>query len=67
MGRVAERADMPDPVRLRLIESDLDDHDDDFDKLGAELAKIKGIMIGILVSTTTAAILLAINLVVANA
>lgn len=51
--------------RLVLVEQDLDDHDQSFDRLAAELAKIKGILIGILISVTTAAIMLAVNLVVA--
>lgn len=52
------------PGRLRLVENDLDDHDALFADLRAELGRIKGIMIGILVSTTTAAIMLAVNLAV---
>lgn len=61
---------MPEKVRLRLIEADLDDIEDDFKagigELRGELAKIKGVLLGILVSVTTAAILLALNLVVSR-
>lgn len=61
----ARRLDRLDqPTRLQLVENDLDDHDEMFRELKSELARIKGIMIGILVSTSTAAIMLAVNLAV---
>ena len=53
------RASYPLDTRMSLIEHDLDEFE-------SALTTIKTLLIGILVSTTTAAILLAINLVVAN-
>lgn len=64
MGRAEKRSGIDIPNRLRLVEDDLDKHDATFAELRDELAKIKGILIGILVSVTTAALLLAINLAV---
>lgn len=63
-GRTAERAHLFDQQqRLSLVEKDLDEHEGFFEAFKSELGKMKGIMLGILVSTTTAAILLALNLV----
>lgn len=62
--RTHRRDEFDHAGRLRLVEVDLDEHDELFDDLRAELGRIKGIMVGILVSTTTAALLLAVNLVV---
>lgn len=64
MSRTSERVDtFTDAQRIALVERDLDDHDGHFRAFKDELGKLKGIMFGILVSTTTAAILLAMNLV----
>lgn len=64
MSRTAERGPhFSDAQRIALAEKDLDEHDGFFDAFKTELGKMKGIMLGILVSTTTAAILLALNLV----
>jgi hypothetical protein len=52
------------PQRLHLVEQDLDAHDDVFGEIRAELGKLKGIMLGILISTTTAALMLAATLAV---
>lgn len=70
MSRMAERSDLSEVVRLRLLEKDQDEFEADLStglgELRSELAKIKGVLLGILVSVTTAALLLAINLVVSN-
>lgn len=50
------------PQRLHLVEIDLDAHDEQFEELMAKLGRMQGIMLGILISTTTAALLLAANL-----
>lgn len=60
--RTQERKDFTEGVRLALAEKDLDEHDAAFDRFANELAKIKGILIGILVSVTTACILMVVNL-----
>lgn len=62
--RARRKEEFEIPQRLHLVEVDLDAHDEFFDDLRTELGRIKGIMVGILISTTTAALLLAINLVV---
>lgn len=75
MSRVAERADYPDPVRLRLLEGDLDEQDTALDRFAGRLealdarwdtrfSKVLWAMIGVLISFTTASVLLAANLVV---
>jgi hypothetical protein len=70
MGRTAARKGFEQGVRLQLVEEDVDDLEDEIaqavDKLSAELAKIKGVLLGMLISVTTAALLLAVNLVVAR-
>ncbi len=52
------------PQRLHLVETDLDEHDDIFGEIRSELGRMKGIMLGILISTTTAALMLAATLAV---
>lgn len=64
MSRQTERKDMEVPTHLILIDKDLDDHEFDITELSSRLDKIMWALIGILISTTTAAILLALNLVV---
>lgn len=70
MSRSAARSGFDQGVRLQLVEEDVDDLEDELakaiDKLSGELAKIKGVLLGMLISVTTAAILLAVNLVVSN-
>lgn len=66
MGRTEERRGMDHDVRFLLAERDLDEHQTDISELSARLGKILWALIGILISTSTAAILLAMNLVVAG-
>ena len=54
-GRSADRSNYPDMARLSLLEHDADEFE-------AAIATMRTLLIGVLVSTTTAAILLAINL-----
>lgn len=67
-SRVLERDGFDDLVRLRLLEGDLDSMSSTLDKafaeFHAELEGMRKVLIGILISVTTAAILLAVNLVV---
>jgi hypothetical protein len=51
------------PQRVHLLEVDADENDERHDDLMAKLGRMQGIMLGILVSTTTAALLLAANLI----
>lgn len=55
--------DLAVDVTLHLVGNDLDENDRDHNQLWKELQGIKKLLIGILISTTTASILLAINLV----
>lgn len=75
MGRTADRAEFPDPMRIRLLEKDADECDISVDKLRADLntsaadlrsdmAALRQVLVGILVAVTVASIMLAINLVV---
>lgn len=74
LSRVEERVGWPDGLRLRQLEIDADRTDEKFDKLLASVdAQVDGIrraagrhttiLIGILVSTTTASIVFALNLI----
>jgi hypothetical protein len=45
------------------IADDLDEQDRGWDTLAKEVAKLKGILVGVLISTTTGALLLAVNLI----
>lgn len=66
MSRTAERAQLDHPTRFLLAEKDLDDHAADISALDERLGKILWALVGILISTSTAAVLLALNLVVAQ-
>lgn len=55
--------DLAVDVVIRLIGNDLDENDRDHNQIYRELQSIKKLLIGILVSTTTASILLALNMV----
>jgi hypothetical protein len=62
-ARADRKKEFTDAQRLHLVELDLDSHDERFSDLLAKLGRMQGIMLGILVSTTTAALLLAANLI----
>jgi hypothetical protein len=66
MSRSSERQPLAVDIRLLLAEHDLDDHELELKNLDDRLGKMLGILVGILVSTTTAAILLALNLMVSR-
>ena len=66
MSRSSERQPLAVDTRLLLAEHDLDDHELELKNLDDRLGKMLGILVGILVSTTTAAILLALNLMVSR-
>lgn len=52
---------MPEAVRLRLVETDLDSFDGALDRMNDRLTKILWALVGLLISVTTACVLLAIN------
>lgn len=62
MSRATARAGFTDKVRLRLVEDDLDDHELLMQQVNERLSRILWAVVGVLVSVTTSAILLAVNL-----
>ena len=75
MPRREQRDGFDDPTRIKLLENDLDANDvmmqqgaqalrETVSEFRAELKAMRGLLIGILVSVTTAALLLAANMVV---
>lgn len=62
MSRVAERVEFTDKVRLRLLEKDQDDLETALVAVNDRLGKILWAVVGVLISVSTSAILLAINL-----
>lgn len=63
-SRTSERHQLAAEARWLLAERDLDEHEELLDRLDGRVGKMVGLMVGILISTTTASVLLAINLVV---
>lgn len=61
MSRSEQRAGMSVPTRVRLVESDLDTLEEGQERLVAALDGIRKVLIGVLVSITTASCLLALN------
>lgn len=62
LSRTEERKGFTTPARLTLLEGDLDSNDSELTAVNEKLARILWAMIGILISTSTASILLALNL-----
>jgi cell division protein FtsX len=61
-SRQERRAGMTTEARVTLLEGDLDDQAVDLDRLANALEGIRRVMVGILVSVTTASLLLVANL-----
>ena len=66
MSRTSERNSHPVDVRVVFLENDADEQERAVEAMEGKLGRMLGILVGILVSTTTAAILLAFNLAVAS-
>lgn len=66
VARTADRHDLADVVRIRLLEKDADVVEAELVALDERLGKILWALVGILISTTTASVLLALNLAVAR-
>ena len=64
MSRVGERKDFDVPVRTTLLESDADKLEEGLEGFRLELRGIRNVLVGLLISIATAAVLLAINLMV---
>lgn len=66
-SRTDERKGFQVPVRVQLLEGDMDAHEDhvsaELANFRAKLDRFQGILIGILVTLTTASVLLALNLI----
>jgi hypothetical protein len=73
MTRISDRGDFEPPVRIRLLERDMDQYDEVIDRLTTTLDKVREdfsdslegmrkVLIGMLISLATAAVLLAVNL-----
>lgn len=55
------RKDFDVPGRLRLLEGDMDIHEETLKEINAGLRRNNQLLVGILISVTTASILLVIN------
>ena len=64
MGRTADRRDFDMPTRTTLLEHDADVVDETILAVSGRLDGMQRVLVGILVATATASILLAINIVV---
>lgn len=62
MGRRDDRREYALETRTGLLESDLDHHDREHQGIRDELKGMRTVLIGILGSTATASILLAVNI-----
>lgn len=62
-SRQGRRAGMTTEARVTLLEGDADDAAEDVERLAQSLDGFRRIMLGLLVSTTTASLLLVVNLV----
>lgn len=67
MTRKDEREGFEIPVRVQLLETDMDKDDEEKEGIRNELRALRMVLIGILVSVTTASVLLAVNVAVSTA
>jgi len=63
VSRATDRQAFDELVRVSLLETDMDDIDAEFAKLSDAIDGMRKVLVSILVSTATAAVLLAVNLV----
>jgi hypothetical protein len=64
LSRTEQREKFEDTTRLRLLESDADKFELDLLRINQRLDKLLWAMLGMIISLTTGAVLLAINLMV---
>lgn len=62
MSRIEDRTSFDVPVRLRLLEGDMDKLEERLDTIDARLGKIMAACVGILTSLVVASVMLALNL-----
>ena len=65
-SRSVSREAFADPVRIRLLETDMDAQESGLAAMSKDIRSIRNMLMGFLASLTTASVLLAINLVVVN-
>lgn len=63
-SRVSERQAFDDRTRLTLVEGDLDAQDNELAAIRGQLGKVLWTMVGLLISVSTACVLLGLNLAV---
>ena len=63
LSRNQERKEFELPVQVSLLNTDMDDNDEEKESIRGELAGIRRILTGVLISTATAALLFAVNVV----
>jgi hypothetical protein len=66
VGRPEQRHHLDHPVRIELVERDVDEVIEQLETLNERLGRMLWAMVGLMVSVTTAAVLLAINIAVAS-
>lgn len=64
VARTSKRAQFTEAVRIQLLEDDADESDHQMERLNERVSRLLVISAGILVSTTTGTIMLALNLLV---
>lgn len=64
MSRNVARSEFSDHDRIRLVEGDLDRFDDELGITNDKLSKILWVLVGMLISLSTACVLLVVNLTV---
>lgn len=63
-SRVAARQRFDHDTRLTLVEGDLDDNDNALEAIRGQLGKVLWTMVGLLISVSTACVLLGLNLAI---
>lgn len=66
MTRIEERSTFEIPVRVTLLEGDADKGEGALEAFRLELRGIRNVMVGLLISVSTGAVLLAVNLMVSG-
>ncbi len=62
-SRTDQRRGFTVETRIALVEADADEHDEAVAAVNAKLDRFQGILVGILITLTTASVLMALNLV----
>lgn len=65
--RHEERGNFDVPTRLRLLEGDVDNQDDVVKEINQRLARNNQLLVGILISVTTASLLMLVNVLLLGA